>query len=66
MESNLLTAAEASRIFGCHLKTCYRLASERRIPFIRIPGVGLRFPKDKIEAFINAQTIVPKDEKKDK
>ena len=59
MESNLLTAAEASRIFRCHLKTCYRLASECRIPFVRIPGVGLRFPKDKIEAFINAQIIIP-------
>ncbi len=39
----ILTVVQVAQLLQIHIKTVYRLISERRIPFLRKPGIGYRF-----------------------
>jgi len=47
-EKEIMTAAEAADFLSIHVKTLYRLTAERRIPFIRKPGLGYRFFRSRL------------------
>jgi excisionase family DNA binding protein len=48
----LLTCAEAAAVLRLHPHQLYRLAAERRIPHIRIGGVGVRFDESDLERWL--------------
>ena len=57
-----LTAKEVSKLFQIHLHTVYRMVWLKMIPFIRKRGVGLRFDREALEAWIKEGRIEPKDQ----
>jgi len=61
-ERRWLTAGEASEFLGVHLKTVYRLTARKRIPFCKIPGIGIRIDREDLERFLENRTVRPKDE----
>jgi excisionase family DNA binding protein len=42
-DESILTVVQVAQLLQVHIKTVYRLISERRIPFLRKPGIGYRF-----------------------
>jgi len=62
-ERRWLTAGEASEFLRVHLKTVYRLTASRKIPFCKIPGIGIRIDRKDLERFLENRTIRPRDEK---
>lgn len=49
----LLTTQDVAESLGIHHKSIYRLVKEKRIPFIKKEGVGLRFREKDIEDWLN-------------
>lgn len=45
----LLTVAELAHKLKVHRHSLYRLIGKRAIPYLKIPGVGIRFDSSKIE-----------------
>ena len=56
-----LTAKEVSKLFQIHLHTVYRMVCQKMIPFMRKRGVGLRFDREALEAWIKEGGIEPRD-----
>ena len=48
----LLTVREAAELLSIHPKSLYRLISQRRIPFIRKPGIGYRLRHSDLEKWL--------------
>lgn len=48
----LLTVKEAAPILKIHPQHIYRLVYQKRIPYIKKPGLGIRFDPDEIEKWI--------------
>jgi excisionase family DNA binding protein len=42
-------------------RTIYRWVSDRRIPFVKMPGNDIRFDKQKIESWIENRTVKSKN-----
>lgn len=40
---NLITVKKAAEILQVHPHSIYRMISNKAIPFIKLPGVGIRF-----------------------
>lgn len=55
--SKLLTVKDVSAFLGVHPNTIYKLAEKGGIPFIKIKGVGIRFRKEDIEAWLNQDSL---------
>ena len=53
---SLLTVAEVSRILNCHRQTTYRLLNRRsdRLPHYKLPGIGIRFSRSDVLAWLEA------------
>jgi len=49
---DLLTVSSAAQLLLINRKTLYRLISERRVPFIRKPGIGYRLKKSDIQQWL--------------
>lgn len=47
-DEEILTVAQVAKFLQIHQKTIYRLIAERKIPFIRKPGVGYRFLRSQL------------------
>jgi len=56
------TVREASGFLKIHIHSVYRLIYERKIPFIRKRGVGLRIDPDALEQWIQEGKVEPKDQ----
>ena len=56
-----LTAKEVSKLFQIHLHTVYRMVYQKMIPFIRKRGVGLRFDRAVLEAWVQEGKVEPRD-----
>ena len=48
----LLTVKQAADLLSTSAKNLYRLISERKIPFIRRPGIGYRFKHSHLEHWL--------------
>ena len=55
----IMRAAEAAAFLRIHPKTLYRLIAERRIPFIRKPGLGYRFQKARLLQWLQNDLTMP-------
>lgn len=52
MSYSLFTLKQLSSFLSLHPNTIYKLVEKRGIPFIKIKGVGIRFRKEDIEAWL--------------
>lgn len=59
--SILLTVREASEFLKIHIHSVYRLIYEKKIPFIRKRGVGLRIDREALEIWIQKGKVDPED-----
>ena len=50
--NEVLTVAEAAELLRINYKHLYRLMAERRIPFVRKPGVGYRLLRSQLMAWL--------------
>jgi excisionase family DNA binding protein len=57
----LLTVGEAAEFLRIHPKTLYRLIAERRIPYIRKPGLGYRFMKAQLLQWLRNDLTMPSE-----
>lgn len=61
--AGLMTASEVAELCSISDKTVYRLASEGRIPYVKIQS-NLRFNRQAIERWIHAKSFEPKASRK--
>jgi excisionase family DNA binding protein len=61
IERRWLKASEAGEYLGLHVKSIYRACHHREIPFSKIPGIGMRVDKQKLDALLETRGINPKD-----
>lgn len=57
MDDPRLKVADVARLLSAHPQSIYKLISARRIPFEKIPGIGLRIDRIILEEWLNAQRI---------
>jgi len=53
----LWTAREVARYLGCSEQTIRDKTYRRNIPFVRIPGGGVRFRKEQIDQWLIEQPV---------
>lgn len=61
IERRWLKASEAGEYLGLHVKSIYRACRHRKIPFSKIPGIGMRIDKQKLDGLLEEQGINPRD-----
>ena len=61
MDRRWLTAKEASEYLGLHLKTIYRLTTQRKIPFTKVPGIGIRVDIKELNALMERREEIPRE-----
>ncbi|MCK4430973.1 MAG: helix-turn-helix domain-containing protein [Candidatus Aminicenantes bacterium] len=54
-----MTVDEAARLLHVHPTNLRRLVSKRKIPFIKKPGLGVKFNPEKLEAWIQEGEVEP-------
>jgi excisionase family DNA binding protein len=59
IERRWLKVSEAGQYLGLHPKSVYRSCSQRKIPFSRAPGIGIRIDKLELDALLERQGINP-------
>jgi len=59
IERRWLKVSEAGEYLGMHPKSIYRSCSQRKIPFSRAPGIGVRIDKRELDAFLERQGLGP-------
>jgi len=56
----LLTVNEAAKLLHVHPVSLYRLIGKKKIPFIKIEGIGVRFDPERLEIWVREAEIEPK------
>ena len=59
IQRSLLRVAEAAQVLGISRSKTYELIAEGRLPVVRV-GASVRVPKERLEAWISANTVDPK------
>jgi len=57
IERRWLKVSEAGEYLGLHPKSIYRSCSQRKIPFSRAPGIGVRIDKRELDALLERQCL---------
>jgi excisionase family DNA binding protein len=57
IERRWLRVSEAGDYLGMHPKSVYRSCSQRKIPFSRAPGIGVRIDKRELDALLERQGL---------
>jgi len=52
MDFELLRAKQAAELLGVNVYTLYRLAAAGDVPSVKRPGIGRRFPREALEAWL--------------
>lgn len=55
----LLTVYETAIYLKCHPQTVYKLVKEKKIPFIELEGIGLRFRESELRSWIEKRSYNP-------
>jgi excisionase family DNA binding protein len=61
IERRWLRISEAGEYLGLHPKSVYRACSERRIPFSKVPGIGIRIDKRALDALLERRGQGPEE-----
>ena len=57
----LLTARAVAQLLGVGVSTLYEWQRKGLIPYVRLPGHGIRFRASDLEAWIESRIISPKN-----
>jgi excisionase family DNA binding protein len=57
----LLKIKEAAQLLKVHPHHLYRLIGKKAVPYLKIPGVGIRFDLDQIEKWIAQNEVHVED-----
>lgn len=57
IERRWLKVSEASEYLGLHPKSIYRACCQRKIPFTKAPGIGVRIDKRELDALLERQGV---------
>ena len=55
LEKRWLTAAEAGEYLHLHPKSIYRACHERKIPYAKAPGIGVRIDKEGLDVLLSGR-----------
>jgi len=61
---SLLNVKQAARILNVHPISLYKLISKKKVPFIKEPGIGVRFDPVSLEIWIRKAENNPSSDKK--
>jgi excisionase family DNA binding protein len=61
IERRWLKVSETGEYLGLHPKSIYRACCQRKIPFSKAPGIGVRIDKRELDALLERQGINPRD-----
>ena len=61
VEKRWLTAAEMSQYLNLNIKSLYRAGHLRKLPYAKVPGVGIRYDKKAIDDLLERESITPRD-----
>ena len=61
IERRWLKASEAGAYLGLHIKSIYRACRQRKIPCSKLPGIGMRIDKQKLDSLLEQQGVNPRD-----
>jgi len=56
----LLNCREAARMLNIHETNLRRMVSKKTVPYIKKPGLGVKFNVEKLEAWIAEGEVEPK------
>jgi excisionase family DNA binding protein len=59
IEKRWLRVREAGEYLGLHPKSIYRACCQRKIPFSKVPGIGVRIDKRRLDAVLERQGVNP-------
>lgn len=59
IERRWLKISEAAEYLGLHSKSVYRACRQRKIPCSKLPGIGMRIDKQKLDRLLEEQGIDP-------
>ena len=57
IERRFFKASEMAGYLGLHPKSIYRAIKRRQIPAKKVPGIGIRVDKQRLDAMLEAQGI---------
>lgn len=57
----LLKIKEAAQLLKVHPHHLYRLIGKKAVPYLKIPGVGIRFELESLQKWIQEAKIDPED-----
>lgn len=55
IERRWLKASEAARYVGVHTKTIYRACRARQIPYVKVPGIGVRIDRHGLDQLLTSK-----------
>jgi len=56
----LLNCREASKLLNIHETNLRRMVSKKTVPYIKKPGLGVKFDPEKLEAWVQEGQVEPK------
>jgi len=59
MERRWLTVRETAKYLNLHIKSVYRSCSQQKIPHSKVPGIGIRVDKKRLDEKIESSEIEP-------
>jgi|GEM_PF-1534264 excisionase family DNA binding protein len=61
IERRWLRVSEAGEYLGLHPKSIYRACCQRKIPFSKVPGIGVRIDKRRLDALLEREGVNPRE-----
>jgi excisionase family DNA binding protein len=61
IERRWLKVSETGEYLNLHPKSIYRACYQRKIPFSKAPGIGVRIDKRELDALLERQGISPEE-----
>jgi excisionase family DNA binding protein len=61
IEKRWLTAVETAAYMNLNVKSVYRACRARKLPYAKVPGVGVRIDKRALDALFEQESISPRD-----
>ena len=59
IERRWLKVSETGEYLGLHPKSVYRACHSRKIPFAKVPGIGVRIDKRELDELLERRGIGP-------
>jgi excisionase family DNA binding protein len=61
IEKRWLTASETADYLHLNPKSVYRACHARKLPYAKVPGIGVRIDKREVDALLERESIDPRE-----